>query len=597
MKKFLRVLYAIILFLILVGFSGTKAQAKTLFSDTMTEENTEDWTEARNFQWLSPSQKCENNYVPAVWEYGVAGAGMSVQSAPCLATLATKKLELFHVPNYTMEFQMKTMMPMQADRSFSFRWIDAKNYYGVQISGEHVEVFKVVDGLAYSLPDAGMQFPFVSNGSYDVRVQVNEDHSIFLKIADKELRIIDSPPYLRGGGIAIQAGVGADDTSYTLYKMIEVHAPDEDFVLEVPNILQTNEAWKNQEYDSATAWAKDPSIGRWGCALTSATMILWHHGYTELPDHTSLTPASLNAWLKIQKDGFIGKGFLNWMAISRLTGIIKKITPEKGALEYSRSAFMPELIKNKITATEPVILEIPGHFVTATGMTQKNIVINDPLNRHNTLLADTKKSARGARFFHPSHTDLSGIVFGVPVGIQTQVWLNGIPYDGERTIPDSEEQEEIQMFELLQLSEGDTLKISAKSSLSHQFHIPVHSYAEDGTVSTEVFALNPSEEMTRSWNFQKTDGALIPKTQESNWEHRVREAKTNHSFEKESSFRISLHLAIQIDKQQSTESRKRYLRRLRKHVLTAGNVEMNQRTSWLTRIEEELHEQNGTGGP
>jgi len=50
--------------------------------------------------------------------------------------------------------------------------------------------------------------------------------------------------------------------------------------LNVPYFGQNDELWGTQEYDSASEWkpaVKNTSIGAWGCALTSAVMILKYH--------------------------------------------------------------------------------------------------------------------------------------------------------------------------------------------------------------------------------------------------------------------------------------------------------------------------------
>lgn len=80
----------------------------------------------------------------------------------------------------------------------------------------------------------------------------------------------------------------------------------------VPLLKQTSEPWQGLEYDSASIWnPSNTSINTWGCALTSAAMVLQYYNYTKLPDGTALDPGTLNTWLKNQPDGYVGNGLVN----------------------------------------------------------------------------------------------------------------------------------------------------------------------------------------------------------------------------------------------------------------------------------------------
>ena len=93
--------------------------------------------------------------------------------------------------------------------------------------------------------------------------------------------------------------------------------------LNVPPLKQISDPWQNQVYDSANLWSPlNPTINRWGCALTSAAMVFQYHGLTKLPDNTTLDPGTVNAWLKTQLDGYVGNGYVNWLALSRLFSIL-----------------------------------------------------------------------------------------------------------------------------------------------------------------------------------------------------------------------------------------------------------------------------------
>ena len=186
-----------------------------------------------------------------------------------------------------------------------------------------------------------------------------------------------------------------------------------DISLLVPSIKQTDSFWRSQIYDSAKKWSpKDPAIGSWGCALTSAAMILNYYNIVKLPDTSFITPGTLNKWLIKQKDGYIGNGLVNWLAISRLT----KLAKESGynpnfphdALEYERSGANDSIqLTSDLIAKRPDILEEPGHFIVAKGTQASTFLINDPYYAYSTLEEGYGNSFSSINRYIPSNTDLS----------------------------------------------------------------------------------------------------------------------------------------------------------------------------------------------
>jgi hypothetical protein len=130
--------------------------------------------------------------------------------------------------------------------------------------------------------------------------------------------------------------------------------------LNLPDIKQYSSPWGLMEYNSATNWySSDPTITRWGCALTSASMVLQYHGHDVFPD-------TLNSWLLNQPDGYIGNGYLNWLAVSRYS--LQNQSPSSSPLEFRlfNEPNDPHL-KQDINNDQPVIVRVPGHFVTVKG--------------------------------------------------------------------------------------------------------------------------------------------------------------------------------------------------------------------------------------
>lgn len=182
--------------------------------------------------------------------------------------------------------------------------------------------------------------------------------------------------------------------------------------LNVPLIKQYDLPWGNKVYHSANLWAIDnPYIGHWGCALTSAAMILQDNNITTLPNGTALTPDSLNEWLLSQKDGYVSNGWVNWLAISRLSkyAVQSGRNPNFGyeALEFNRisSADSTTLLAD-LQNNQSDILEEPGHFVVSKGQTGSDITINDPYFDRTSLLSYGNTFLTLNRFT-PSNTDLS----------------------------------------------------------------------------------------------------------------------------------------------------------------------------------------------
>lgn len=180
--------------------------------------------------------------------------------------------------------------------------------------------------------------------------------------------------------------------------------------LDVPLLKQTSNPWQAQEYDSAHLWSPaNPTINRWGCAMTSATMVFQYHGIKKLPDGTLLDPGTLNTWLKNQPDGYIREGWVNWLALSRLSKLAKNINGLSfDALEYKRINGTNKIqLTDDINNSIPDILEQPGHFIVGKGIQNNTFSINDPFYNRQTLNDGYSNTFLSLGRYVPSHTDLS----------------------------------------------------------------------------------------------------------------------------------------------------------------------------------------------
>lgn len=193
--------------------------------------------------------------------------------------------------------------------------------------------------------------------------------------------------------------------------------------LNVPYLKQTSAPWNSQIYDSANLWnPSDPSINTWGCALTSAVMVLKFHGINKMLDGiTNLDPGTFNTWLKEQPDGYVGNGLVNWLAISRFSKLARGINGvvSYDALEYNRvSGSDTAQLGDDLNHNIPGILEEPGHFIVAKGITQNSFSINDPFFDNRTTLASYSGTFLTLNRFVPSHTNLSYIMIVLDPHIQ-----------------------------------------------------------------------------------------------------------------------------------------------------------------------------------
>lgn len=189
--------------------------------------------------------------------------------------------------------------------------------------------------------------------------------------------------------------------------------------LNVPIFKQTNAPWGSQIYDSANKWSQNPTISAWGCALTSAAMVFKYHGINKLPDGTTLDPGTLNTWLNKQKDGYVGKGLVNWLALSRLS---KQARDTNHITAFDALEFKKKITDNKdfviddLTNQIPDILGEPGHFIVAKGIENDIITINDPAYER-SFLTQYSNTFLSINKFTPSFTNLSYIMLTVDPNI------------------------------------------------------------------------------------------------------------------------------------------------------------------------------------
>ncbi len=198
--------------------------------------------------------------------------------------------------------------------------------------------------------------------------------------------------------------------------------------LHVLYFSQNSLPWGPTEYDHAKLLkASDPTMDRWGCAVTSAAMVLNFHGMKELTDGTALDPGSLNLWFKNNNGYLYGEGtsgwysYINWPTIGTLTKRLYDAGKSPIELTYNRaypSNDTTDLLNKDLTIDKiPDILQVKNsstssHFVVAKGKVNNTYAINDPEWNVPDLSSFNNNYQQIDRFI-PSHTNLSYLVIVV----------------------------------------------------------------------------------------------------------------------------------------------------------------------------------------
>jgi hypothetical protein len=114
----------------------------------------------------------------------------------------------------------------------------------------------------------------------------------------------------------------------------------------------------------ALVWTQD-TICRWGCAMTSLSMVLSFYGFP-------FNPSTLNTELdELGGNGYDGSGNVQWSAVSFLSG---------GTLEFMLGNSSTTVLDADLCNKRPVIIGVNGngHFVVAIGKTAGEYDIIDP---------------------------------------------------------------------------------------------------------------------------------------------------------------------------------------------------------------------------
>jgi hypothetical protein len=157
----------------------------------------------------------------------------------------------------------------------------------------------------------------------------------------------------------------------------------------VPLFKQFSSPWGPETYDGYPAGDTTDTIKKWGCYLTSCSMIINYQASAQ-GSAFSTDPGTLNSWLEAQPDGYKGLGAVNPYACARYAR-------QNGVPLYYQPTSNPNdfVLDNYLCTNNPVILRVQGangqHWVVATGQTTVNgtntFLINDPGYNNSDLSA------------------------------------------------------------------------------------------------------------------------------------------------------------------------------------------------------------------
>jgi hypothetical protein len=241
------------------------------------------------------------------------------------------------------------------------------------------------------------------------------------------------------GRIALKVGTGSvAPTKVKFDNVVVTQLVDaRELHLNVPAIRQDDPQWAEAEYDSAGEWSSfaPSTISRWGCALTSAVMLLRYHGFEHFLTGENITPLTLNSWLLQQVDGYIAEGWVNWLAIIRLAAELRQhfstLTTPLPQLQYHYQSWTNwtegiKKVAEQLRQHQPAILELPGHFVVSNGLTvaEDEVFVRDPASDIDKVKS-LGKPIQSGRFFtasiEPELLNLRYWLFVLPRGLRLKI--------------------------------------------------------------------------------------------------------------------------------------------------------------------------------
>lgn len=493
--------------LVLLVFIFFNLKPETVYAETLFEDNFND-NDASD--WIVPRNNCNSNWVTSSNRYGI------VISKSCVTETIPSDLIIPSNTQYSFEADMYMANSINMDRNLVFKYLDSNNWYDIHTYGNTIHIQKVVNGNVLSSdlkPNGYSSYPFVANQWYKFKIEVLGDSiKVYINGALNNT-VTDIPPYFSNHSAGLQASAGGNPNSEVWFDNVVIKTlntatepplptdiptpiptPTSSAIPTIPstpaplipimdvlNLKQFEGGWENDLYGHT-----NKTISQWGCALTSASMVLNYHGHKVLPDE-------LNEWLKSQPDGFIRNGLINWLAVSRYTK--ENYSTTSRTLEYKRLAADDTKLDTELINKQPAILKEDGHFIVATGKRHDDIyTINDPGYSNKELLSDYSNNYLAIDSYTPTDSDLSYMLMVTDENIKLELFdENGNIVETqnfiEQPIKDLGNPQNVSGSPLSVLlhDKPDSGKYKLKVTGIGNYNLDLYLYDIDGTVTQKSF--------------------------------------------------------------------------------------------------------------
>ncbi|MBA4180847.1 MAG: hypothetical protein C0506_09690 [Anaerolinea sp.] len=283
---------------------------------------------------------------------------------------------------------------------------------------------------------------------WPVRADVDDFNVPAIPIINEKEEEVPAPTVAKPAATAL-AGAKKDDAAAALAKLEEryagVHlcgtAKDAAAAARTPApssprgplFRQDDAAWAKDIYAAAGQAGPKSTCGKTlaqcGCEVTSMATVLALLQLVTMPDGEPLNPGTLNKWFQQEAvqdgAGWTSRGYaygdVVWSAANALSAQANRSTPGTPRVRYLGAGSGADAeIKSALDAKIPVILEVPGHYIAATGYDGDKITISDPYYADRKTLDFYKGKVLGSVLFQPAD-DLSALTITAPAEMRIRV--------------------------------------------------------------------------------------------------------------------------------------------------------------------------------
>lgn len=493
MRRHLHSAYCILflLFWSCIVPKNVEARKETLFLDSFDELNRSMWSIVSSYQWMNPAQPCLYHNEEADWAISNGALQIEIAGPGCATEIALGGITFDKAEQYEIAFDLEMPFSTHMDRNYVLRYEDPREYLAVKILDQSIFLEKGHEGsIGGGTMNSSAFYPFRANNTYHFKNILWSDGGVQIFINDQlVIDATDRSPRLQTGSPGFRGSVGAISYSISRFDNLVLSriAPDQE--LQVNAFSQHDPHWAGELYGKNQGWDMyRPTISDWGCALTSAAMMLRGIGISSIPEYGELNPSSLNRWLQDQPYGYVGSGLVNWGEIVRLTGIANALwnTP---VLEFrSPASTSLSMIQEELQEGNYVIAQHPGHFVLANGVLDDPFTIfsHDPAEIIHRRL--NHREVLGARIFTPSHSDLSLLLIAIPEGVSASLFRNGMPV-GSTFSDQISTNQGIKTQHWILVSKPEKAEYHLNLESPFPAELVVFKYDNKGTLTTEKISL------------------------------------------------------------------------------------------------------------